>query len=146
MCACALFFTINNQCSFPIHSLLTEAIETCGGSVRLVKILHRLVICAISETALRYVQYRIEKRVTEGIMRYYPCNCFMMASADNIDYIHHYARVSLWKTAVKLAWNHYTIQPKPLTVPIQPRTACSLRDHSQEDDQCRAFNQKAEKE
>ena len=34
-CVCLLLFTINNQCSFPIHTLLTEAIETCGGSIRL---------------------------------------------------------------------------------------------------------------
>ncbi|XP_064384664.1 uncharacterized protein LOC135333611 [Halichondria panicea] len=116
-CVCVLFFTINNQCSFPIHTLLTEAIETCGGSIRLVRMFNRLGICASSETALRYVQYRIEKRASEGIMKSYPSNCFMIASADNIDYIHHYARVYCGKQ--QLSWHGTTVQiaqPKPLTL------------------------------
>ncbi len=36
-CVHVLLFTTNNQCSFPLHTLLTDAIETCGGSGRLVK-------------------------------------------------------------------------------------------------------------
>ena len=31
-CACVLLFTTNCQCSLPLHTLLTDVIETCGGS------------------------------------------------------------------------------------------------------------------
>ena len=100
-----------------MHTLLAEAIETCGGSKRLVRMLNRLGICASPETALRYVQYRIEKKATEGIMTAYPSDCFMIAAADNIDYIHHYARVYCGKQ--QLSWHGTTVQiaqPKPLTL------------------------------
>ena len=65
---------------------------------------------------LRYVQYRVERRATEGIMTAYPSNCFMIASAVNIDYIHHYARVYCGEQ--QLRWHGTTVQiaqPKPLT-------------------------------
>ena len=88
-----MLFTINSQCSFPLHTLLADTIETCGGSNRLVRLLNRLGVCSSPETALRYRQYRVEKRVREGILTSYPSNSFMIASADNLDYIHHYARV-----------------------------------------------------
>ena len=48
-CVCVLLFTINSQCSFPMHTLLAEAIETCGGSKLLVKMLNRLGVCASPE-------------------------------------------------------------------------------------------------
>ena len=65
----------------------------------------------------RNVQYRIEKKATEGIMTAYPSDCFMIASADNIYYIHHYARVYCGKQ--QLSWHGTTVQiaqPKPLTL------------------------------
>lgn len=106
-----------------MHTLLAEAIETCGGSKQLVRMLNRLGICAIPETALRYVQYRIERKATEGIMTAYPSDCFMIASADNIDYIHHYARVYCGKQ--QLSWHGTTVQiaqPKPLTLTTNANT------------------------
>ena len=30
-CTCTLLFTTNPQCSFPLHTLIADAIETCGG-------------------------------------------------------------------------------------------------------------------
>ena len=62
-CTCALMFTTNNKCSFPLHTLITDAIETCGGSSRLVKMLNRLGVCVSPDTHARYVQYRIKKKL-----------------------------------------------------------------------------------
>ena len=31
---CILFFTINRQCSYPLHTLIGVAVETCGGSTK----------------------------------------------------------------------------------------------------------------
>lgn len=39
---CQIFFTINRQCSFPLHTLITDAIDTCGGSTQLKTLLNRL--------------------------------------------------------------------------------------------------------
>lgn len=123
-CVCVMLFTINSQCSFPLHTLLTDVIETCGGSERLVRLFNRLGICSSPETALRYIQYRVQKRVREGIMTAYPSDCFMIASADNIDYVHHYARVYCGKQ--QSSWHGTTVQiaqPKPCTLNTNTHTS-----------------------
>ena len=110
-------FTINSECSFPLYTLLADATETCGGSKILVRMFNRLSTCCSPETALWYVQYHVQKRTEEGIMAVYPCDCFMIASADNIDYIHHYIRVYCGKQ--QLSWHGTTVQiaqPKPCTL------------------------------
>ena len=56
-CVCSIFFTMNRQCSFPIHTLIADAIKTLGGSNKLVRVLNRLGVCASSETHTRYIQY-----------------------------------------------------------------------------------------
>ena len=33
-CICTLLFTVNSQCSFPLHTLIADTIEACGGSTR----------------------------------------------------------------------------------------------------------------
>ena len=85
---CTLLFTINRQCSSPLHTLITDAVETYGGSTRLQKLLNRLGICASIETHSRYVQYRVEKINKEGPMSGFPVDSFMIVSADNLDYVH----------------------------------------------------------
>ena len=50
-------------------------------------------------------------------MSAYPSNCFMIASADNIDYVHHFARVYCGKQ--QSSWHGTTVQiarPKPCTL------------------------------
>ena len=47
---CTLLFTINSECSFPLHTLVADAVETCGGSTRLMRLLNRLGVCACPET------------------------------------------------------------------------------------------------
>ena len=39
-CTCALMFTTNSKCSFPFHTLIADADETCGGSSRLMRLLN----------------------------------------------------------------------------------------------------------
>jgi len=43
---CHLLFTINRKCSLPLHTSITDAFDTCGGSIMLKQILNRLGICA----------------------------------------------------------------------------------------------------
>ena len=52
---CVLFFVTNSQCCFPIHTVLADAIETCGGSSRLQKLMNRLGACCSIDTHDRYI-------------------------------------------------------------------------------------------
>ena len=71
-CLCALLFCTNSSCSFPIHTLLTDLIECCGGSLCLIKLLNHLGVCASSETHRRCMQYQIERLSENGLMITYP--------------------------------------------------------------------------
>ena len=116
-CICSIFFTMNRQCSFPIHTLIADAIKTWGGSNKLVRVLNRLGVCASSETHARYIQYRVKKVLEEGPMAKFPGDAFTLVSVDNIDFIHSYARVYCGKQVS--SWHGTTVQivqPKPTTL------------------------------
>ena len=83
---CQIFFTINRQWSFPLHTLITDTIDTCGGSIRLKTILNRLGVCTSAETHARYVQYRVATRQKEGPLMGLDLHCPVIVSADNLDY------------------------------------------------------------
>ena len=99
---------MNRQCSLPLHTLITDAVETCGGSNRLQSLLNRLCICASIETHARYVQYRVEKRNKEGHMDGFPADFSTVVSADNLDYIHSYFQV--YSENQRCSWNGITVQ------------------------------------
>jgi len=90
---CNLLFTINRKCSLPLHTLITEIVDTCGGSHRLKQILNRLGICSSSETHNRYIASRVEKKRNEGILTGIAMNYPITVSADNLDYRQSYSRV-----------------------------------------------------
>ena len=113
-CVCTMLYITNTQCSFPLHVLLADAIETCGGSNRLTKLLNRFGACASPDTHARYVQYRVDKSKKEGPMSGFPDDAFIVASADNLDYIHSYTRVYCGNQ--QSSWHGTTIQlvqPQP---------------------------------
>ena len=113
-CLCALLFCTNSSCSFPIHTLLTDIIECCGGSSHLIKLLNRLGVYASSETHCRYMQYQIERLSENGPMTTYPTNTPTFFSLDNLDFIHSFARVYCGNQAT--SWHGTTVmasQPQP---------------------------------
>ena len=61
-CICTLLFVTNHQCSFPLHTLIADAIETCGGSSRLTRLLNRLGVCVSIDTHARTGMYNTELR------------------------------------------------------------------------------------
>ena len=63
---CKIFFIINRQCSFPLHTLIANVVVAYGGSIHLKTLLNRLGVCASSETLARYVQHRVEMRQMKG--------------------------------------------------------------------------------
>ena len=40
-CLCMLMFCTDDRCYLPMHNLITDMVESCGGSTLLVKILNR---------------------------------------------------------------------------------------------------------
>ena len=80
-----MLFTINSACCFPLHTLITDAAETCGGSSRLVKLFNHLDFCTSIDTHSRYVQYRTKKIMKDGPLKGYPDDAFTIALADNLD-------------------------------------------------------------
>ena len=131
-CACTLLFTTNSPCSFPLHTLIADAVETCSGSSRLMKFLNRLGVCTSADKHARYVTKRVEKQKEEGIMSAYPECAFTIASTDNLDFLHSYARVYCGKQ--QSSWHGTTVQlvqPQPSKLvdsPIPPITQVLERE------------------
>ena len=59
---CSLLFCTDDQCSLPLLTLVTDMIESQGGSSLLVKILNRLWVCASSDTLSRFIHYKVGKK------------------------------------------------------------------------------------
>ena len=105
---CQICFTINRQCSFPMHTLLADIIDTCGGSLRLKTILNRLGACVRTETHARYVQYRVVTRQKEGPLVGLHLDCPVIISADNLDYQQSFSRV--YSGNQTIGWHGTTVQ------------------------------------
>ena len=90
---CVMLFTINRQCSVPLHTAIADAVESCGGSTRLQRLLNRVGACASIDTHARYVQHRVQEKSKQGAMACYPATSFMAVSTDNLGFIHKYSRV-----------------------------------------------------
>ena len=69
----------------PLHTLLTDIVETCGGSSALVHILNRLGAVSSTDTHDCYVQYTVTKQLQKDEIPYLVPNAFTIASADNLD-------------------------------------------------------------
>ena len=49
-CACLLMSATNCHSTLPMHTFVTDVIETCGGNNRLIRFLNRLGVCASTDT------------------------------------------------------------------------------------------------
>ena len=49
-CLCVQMFCTDDRCSIPLHMLVTDTIDRCGGSTELIRILKRLGVCASADT------------------------------------------------------------------------------------------------
>jgi len=90
---CAMMFCMNEDYSMPLHTLIADVIDSQGGSAMLIKILNRLGVCASADTLSRYIQHK-SSNSTDTISRCLNPDSFTVVSADNIDFLHSYARVS----------------------------------------------------
>ena len=54
---CCLFFTTDNGCNTPLHTLLTDVVYSNGGTTELVQLMNRLGMISSEDTHARYVDY-----------------------------------------------------------------------------------------
>ena len=113
---CTILFCTDDRCSMPLHTLLTDTVESQGGSALLVQILNRLGVCASADTLSRFIQYKVTKGDKPDIKP----DTFTVISADNIDFLHSFARVYCGhQTSI---WHGTTVQA------AQPLPSLSLPD------------------
>ena len=91
----------------PLHTLLTDTIESQGGSILLIKILNRPGACASADTLSRFVQYTVSS-LRKNKMRGLSSDSFTIVSADNIDFMHSYAQVFCGNQTS--SWHGTTVQ------------------------------------
>ena len=50
-----ILFITNTECNSPFHAVLSDVIESCGGSTELITILNRFSICSSVDTLNRII-------------------------------------------------------------------------------------------
>ena len=66
-CLCVLMLTTDSRCNTPLHLLLTDMVEMCGGNTELIKTLNRIGAVAAFETLRRLVTKVVAERLQRGI-------------------------------------------------------------------------------
>ena len=89
---CAILFCTDDRCSIPMHTLMTDLVESQGGSSVLVRVLNRLGVCSSSDTLARFVQFK-RTAFDQHHFKHLSKDAFTLASADNLDFMHSFARV-----------------------------------------------------
>ena len=113
-CLCVMFFSCNRCCSIPLHLLLTDLIDTQGGSSDLIQMLNKFGAVASSDTHRRYVQFKVHQKIASGFLSELNLNNFTIASVDNIDIMQRHSFVYCGDQG--RSWHGTTIQvAQPLT-------------------------------
>ena len=141
-------YCTDDRCYLPLHNLITDTVDSLGGSALLIRILNRLGVCSSADTLARSIQYRVQEREKRGAEQECSPNSFTVISADNIDFLHSYARVFYGNQT--RSWHGTTVQavqPKPSlhvppiteaikalsmeSEPAVPRKHCNIRTQSE---------------
>ena len=114
---CNIMFITDDRCSVPLHILMADLVESQGVSALLHKVLNRVGVCASADTLARFVQHKVT--VLQGMENMYiNKEHFTVVSADNVDFMHTYARVVKGKQ--NSSWHGTTVQA------VQPLPSLSL--------------------
>ena len=112
---CTLLFCTDDRCSVPLHTLIADIVDSLGGSSLLLRILNRLGVCASSDTLSRFIQHNVQSKRTGETEPDLDQQEFTVVSADNIDFLHSYARVFSGKQ--NSSWHGTTVQA------VQPKVS-----------------------
>ena len=118
---CTILFCTDDRCSYPMHTLLTDVIDGQGGSALLIKVLNKMGVCSSSDTLSRFINH-ISNNSCLLSNKALITESFAIVSADNLDYLHSYARVC--KHNQKSSWHGTTVQF------VQPTPSLSLANVS----------------
>ena len=100
-----IMFSIDDECSVLMHTLMTDLIESQGGSSVLIKILNRLGVCSSADTLARFIQHK--RTISEQHQfRHLSNDAFTVVSADNLDFFAQFCTCLLWQSKKWLAWHH----------------------------------------
>ena len=126
---CTMLFCTDDRCSMPMHILVTDLIESQGGSTLLVQMLNRLGVCASADTLSRFIQHKVTTCDEYG-MKHLTRDTFTVVSADNIDFMHSFARIFCGHQTS--SWHGTTVQAaQPLpSLSLPPRDNCLTDPHS----------------
>ena len=73
-----------------MHTLLTDVVESQGGSSVLVRVLNRLGICSSADTLSRFIQYK-QATSEQHQFKHLSHDTFTVVSADNLDFMRSFA-------------------------------------------------------
>ncbi len=65
-CMSMLMYCIDDRCYLPLHCLITDLIDSCGGSTKLIRYLNRLGMCSSLDTLSRVIQQQASLRDHKG--------------------------------------------------------------------------------
>ena len=117
---CAILFCTDDRCSMPMHTLITDVVESQGGSTLLVRMLNRIGVCASADTLSRFIQHKVSTCDEDG-MKYLTPDTFTVVSADNIDFMHSFARIFCGRQTS--SWHGTTVQVATYNISYEKEAA-----------------------
>ena len=72
----------------PMHNLITDMVDSYGGSTKLIQSLNRLGMCSSLDTLSGVVQQQVTIQEQKGPEKELCPLVMMIVSADNIDFLH----------------------------------------------------------
>ena len=96
---------INDRCSMPVYTPITDLIEGQGGSALLIRMLNRIGVCASVATLAHFIQHKKFWKLT--IVFPHP-ESFTTVSADNTEFLHSYSHV--FKGSKNSSWHDKSVQ------------------------------------
>ena len=112
-----ILFITNSECNFPFHAILSDVIESCGGSTELITILNRFGICSSADTLNGIIHPVSLDRKNAGTRSLPVEKAFTVASTDNVHFLQ--SNTAVYSGDQHRSWHATSIQ----LVQTMPNTA-----------------------